>query len=173
MIIMPGQSVSISVPMKRNPDGSFSGSWKEGDPTGTPPECAEVGHFTEVPPPAQAPIQTRAQELGLPAGLRVETDRSQWRCANCHMMQPGGSEQVWVPDGVCAGDPEWSVTEAARLGAYNGDSSAWCLRCARKFSGRSTITTGIATRIPLEVIGFLSFIAVLAIIAAAVSWLGP
>ncbi len=90
-------------------------------------------HFVEVPPPDAAPVHSRARELGLPDGLRVEVSGYQWRCASCNEMQPNGSEQVWVPASVRSKDPAWSVTEAARLNAWNGDFSAWCVHCASGF----------------------------------------
>lgn len=99
-----------------------------------------IGHFREVPPPAQAPVQSRAAELGLPDGLRVETSRSGgWRCACCGSMQRGETDQVWVPDTVQRHDPAWSVTEACRRNAYNGHFSGWCLGCASGFKGRPRV----------------------------------
>lgn len=86
-----------------------------------------------VPPPAKIPVQKRAQELGLPDGLRVDSQvRSGWRCDQCDRMQHSGTELVWVPDGVKLSDPIWSVTEIARQNAFNGSWSGWCLSCARK-----------------------------------------
>lgn len=123
MIIMPGETKTISLPMKRQANGSFSGEWK-------------VGSFQEVAPPEAAPVQDRAKELGLPDGLRVEAQRrhGQWRCSNCNGMQPSG-DKIWVPDSVRVGDPAWSVTEACRQNAYNGYHSAWCVPCARRLGG--------------------------------------
>lgn len=119
MILMPGQSTSISVEI--------------------PPEAAAImqdgGHFVEVPPPAKVPVQGAAEALGLVPGLRAEKSRGGgWRCSNCHQMQPGGSWEVWVPDSVRHGDPESAITEACRRNAYNGHHSAWCLKCAPKVS---------------------------------------
>jgi hypothetical protein len=96
-------------------------------------DARTVGHFEEVPPPAQAPVCDTANALGLAVGLRAErANWGQWRCACCHKMQPNESWQVWVPDSVRKHDPIWSVTEAARENAYNGHLSAWCLKCAPK-----------------------------------------
>jgi hypothetical protein len=111
---MPGESAefSVEVPMA----GGFA-----------------TGHFVEVPPPEDVPIQDRAAELGLIPGLRVEASRhGQWRCCECGQMQRPGSDQVWVADGVRMGDEPWSVSESARAVAYNGGSSAWCMACAKK-----------------------------------------
>lgn len=89
--------------------------------------------FEQVPPPDKAPEQSEAKKLGLVTGLRAERSRNRpWRCGNCSTMQPGGSTQVWVPDSVRRGDPEWSVTEACRQNAWNGHHTAWCLKCAPK-----------------------------------------
>lgn len=119
MIIMPGQSVTVRVPLKADGEGSFSGEWR----------------MEEVPPPREAPVQNEAEQLGLCRGLRAEKSRfGQWRCSCCHKMQREGDWQVWVPDSVMRGDPEWSVTEAARQNAWNGHLSAWCLKCAPKGS---------------------------------------
>lgn len=124
MTLMPGQSTSIGVeiPMGIGQGGTFS--------------------FQEVPPPATAPVQPRAKELGLPDGLRVEpSSRGSWRCGHCGRMQHDGTEQVWVPDGARMGDPIWSVTESARRVAFNGGSTAWCLSCAKRLGG------GLASRV--------------------------
>jgi hypothetical protein len=118
MTLLPGQSTSVEIPI--------------------PPEIAAQlrdGHFEEVPPPAAAPVQPRAKELGLLDGLHAHETDHPYRCGWCSQMQPSGSLQVWVPDGVRRGDPSWSVKEAARRGAYNGHSTAWCLKCARKLGG--------------------------------------
>lgn len=89
--------------------------------------------FEEVPPPENAPVHQIAETLGVANGLRAERAiRGQWRCGCCSKMQPDKSWQVWVPDSVRRGDPVWSVTEAARRGAYNGGWTAWCLSCAPK-----------------------------------------
>jgi hypothetical protein len=99
--------------------------------------------MNEVPPPKEVPVQEQAHQLGLCAGLRVEERaHGQWRCGQCGKMQPANSWQVWVPDSVRKGDPDWSISEAARLNAYNGESSAWCLDCAPKQSKKAAdITT--------------------------------
>ncbi len=89
------------------------------------------GMFKEVPPPAEAPVQQEAGQLGLPKGVRVEHGHRQWRCSCCSQMQPPNSLQAWIPDSVRRGDPAWSVTEACRVNAYNGSSSAWCIKCAK------------------------------------------
>jgi len=93
--------------------------------------------FEMVPPPVKAPVQPLAASLDLVQGLRVEkSGHSQWRCSCCSQMQKPGSLQVWVPDSVCRGDPEWSVTEACRENAYNGFHSGWCIKCAPKAGKR-------------------------------------
>lgn len=143
MIIMPGQTVAIDVPMKKNEDGSYSGEWKEGDPINR----QSVGHFVEVPPPRRAPHYSQSEELGIVPALRAEKSHRSWRCCQCHQMQQDNTWQVWVPDGVMAHDPDWSVTEAARRVAYNGGLSAWCLRCAKKL-GRGSAALSRAGRLP-------------------------
>lgn len=148
MIIMPGQSVRIGVQMVRQPDGSFRGKRLEHDQAEVDDSAQGeiVGRFVEVPPPAAAPVQVRAKELGLLDGLRVEPARhDQWRCAECHAMQSSGAEQVWVPDGVERGMSAQAVTEMARLGAFNGGASAWCVPCARTIGKRHQIRKDIAS----------------------------
>lgn len=86
----------------------------------------------EVPPPDAPPEHLGSSELGVLACLRVSEDCDMYRCANCSQMQKSGSCQVWVPDGVRPRDPAWSIQEIARKTAFNGDSSAWCLACARR-----------------------------------------
>lgn len=88
--------------------------------------------FREVPPPKEAPWHEIGETLGLCKGLRPQRTDSQYRCAACSKMQPPGSWMVWVPDSVRRGDPAWSVIEAARLNAYNGHLSGWCITCAPK-----------------------------------------
>lgn len=116
MMLMPGESTRVSIPV-RFPDGASVG-WA----------------LKQVAPPEKAPVQALADRLGLCAGLRAEESKSSFRCSDCFRIQPSGSTMVWVPDGVCRGDPAWSVTEAARRNAYNGHASGWCLRCAAKLS---------------------------------------
>lgn len=105
--------------------------------------------FQEVPPPKDAPLQTEAEDLGLVKGLRVEESRhGQWRCCECSAMQPSGSLQVWVPDGVRKRDPDWSVTEACRVNAWNGSHSAWCVRCAPKAQKKRMSETENSASLP-------------------------
>jgi hypothetical protein len=118
MTLMPGESTHITIPMPQE----FNEHLGSG------------GHlrFEQVPPPKEAPIQDIAETLGLCAGLRAERSSHQYRCSECHRMQPNGSWLVWVPDSVRRGDPAWSVTEACRTNAFNGTGSGWCLSCAPK-----------------------------------------
>lgn len=98
--------------------------------------------FEEVPPPTEAPIQSRAEELRLPNGLRVEKSRedsSPWRCDCCNKLQRPGSEEVWVPDGIQKKDSAWSVSETARAYAYNGRFSAWCLSCVSHWAAKPVV----------------------------------
>lgn len=134
MIIMPGETKTITWPLE------------------------------EVPPPKTAPVQDRARELGLPDGLKVETPRDsrQWRCCSCSRMQRPNSEQVWVPDGVLPGDPAWSVTETCRQNAYNGNYSAWCLKCAKSLGG---VANAVSTSIEGRMTGLLAVILVVLALA--------
>ncbi len=90
------------------------------------------GRFEIVPPPNKAPVDPLADAYGLADGLHAEMARGQFRCDACNQMKPSESMMVMVPDGVRQGDPDWSVTETARLASYNGDWSGWCLDCAPK-----------------------------------------
>lgn len=94
--------------------------------------------FRQVPPPDRAPLHKKGEELGLVRGLRPEVSDHQFRCAECHRMQPRDSVMVWVPDGIRIGDPAWSVEESCRVSAFNGGSSGWCLKCARQAGGSHT-----------------------------------
>jgi len=82
-----------------------------------------------VPPPEIAPSYPDAEALGLPRGLRLETDHDSWRCCACSTMQLAGSIGVWVPSGLRKGDSIEMFTEVARLSAFNGESMLWCLKC--------------------------------------------
>lgn len=115
LTIMPGQSVefTIEIPAEMVPGETLR------------------GEFVPVPPPSQAPVQTKAQELGLCQGLRVDSTDSGFSCNACDRMQPAGI-QVWVPDLVQEGDSAEAVTEECRKAAYNGEWSGWCLKCAKK-----------------------------------------
>lgn len=99
--------------------GSNDGSWR----------------LVPAPAPAAAPVQGAAENLGLCRGLRAERN-NQFRCDACGRMRPNGSWLVWVPDSVRKNDPDWSVTEASRLNAFNGHLSGWCLACAKSLSPR-------------------------------------
>lgn len=154
MILMPGQSTSISVPL--------------------PPEIAEAMSrapevewtFTEVPPPAKALVQSLAKELGLPDGLSVDVSRAGgWRCANCGRMQKGGAALVWVPDSVSVYDPLWSVVDAGRRNAFNGSRSGWCLHCAKRLGSPLTSITG-APWFPIAIIGAAALLLALFLSAA-------
>lgn len=107
-----------------------------------------AGSFSPVPPPSVAPVDTFAETLGLCSGLRAEIGNYQYRCACCDDMQRPGALKVWVPDGITKRDPAWSVTEAAREGAYNGSRSAWCLSCAKSFKTPSRPIADYAAPIP-------------------------
>lgn len=88
--------------------------------------------FEPVPPPDHAPVDEIGETLGLCDGLRAKRGERMYRCAQCGVMQEPNAWQVWVPDRVRKNDPDWAVTEAARLNAFNGHFSAWCLSCAPK-----------------------------------------
>jgi hypothetical protein len=88
--------------------------------------------WNQCDPPKKVPAQGMAYDLGLCDGLRVELSDHQYRCSNCNVMQKPNSLMVWVPDNVKSGDPEWSISEQCRINAYNGDHSAWCMKCAPK-----------------------------------------
>lgn len=133
--------------MDRGQRDDFNGSNGEGGGGGW--------KFEPVPPPAKAPVQELAESLGVCVGLRVEKSLGgQWRCACCSRMQPAGTWLVWVPDSVRRGDPSWSVTEAARVNAFNGHSSGWCLSCAPK-TPRPELSS-LSLLPPLAKAGFLS-----------------
>lgn len=89
--------------------------------------------FKEVPPPARAPVHQIAETLGLCAGLRVERAEGSFRCACCHLFEAPYEWMVWVPDSVRQGDHIAVVVEKARLNAFNGQESAWCIKCALSF----------------------------------------
>lgn len=73
-----------------------------------------------------------ADAFGLCDGLHASRSQSQYRCSECHTMQRAGSWQVFVPRSVQRHDPNWSVTEAVRRSAHNGQWIAWCIDCAPK-----------------------------------------
>lgn len=110
--------------------------------------------FREVPPPAKAPIDEVAAMHGLPNGLRVYASEGGCRCANCSTWQNPGAPMVWVPDSVQPSDSRDSVTEQARLMAFNGCSSGWCLSCAKSL-GR-----GDVLGIPAPYVAVLGVVAV-------------
>jgi hypothetical protein len=93
-----------------------------------------MNEWSPVPPPETIAADPNAERLGLPRGLEAVTSHDQYRCYNCRKMQPRGSVVVYVPDSVLEGDPAWSVTEAARLNAYNGSGSGWCVKCAQNLN---------------------------------------
>ena len=77
-------------------------------------------------------------DLGLVQGLRTYISDG-CRCANCGRMQRPQSTMVWVPDSVRVGDPAWAVAEICKRERYNGNSSGWCMKCARKLGRRNWI----------------------------------
>lgn len=88
--------------------------------------------FVEVSPPDNVPAHSASEKYGVLRCLRVEEDRDMFRCSECGKMQSSGSAMVWVPDRIRLGDDPWAVREVARREAYNGHSSEWCLKCAKK-----------------------------------------
>lgn len=88
--------------------------------------------FIPVPPPSKAQIQSKADELGLVNGLRVEKSRDSYRCACCGEMQVLAEYMVWVPDSVQKGDSPEAIEELCRKNAFTGTGSGWCLKCAPK-----------------------------------------
>lgn len=96
------------------------------------------GEFVQVPPPAKAPVYSRAQELGLLPWLSVEKPKGYpFRCSNCNEMQSGAEESVWVPDFTRMGESAASIEQAARANAFNGHLSGWCIPCVRKLTRKS------------------------------------
>lgn len=131
--------------------------------------------FQHVPPPKEPPWHEIGETLGLCRGLRSEKSRNgQWRCAQCGQMQRAESWLIWVPDGVRKSDPAWSVTEAARVTAYNGHKSGWCLSCAPKapketdnHSVPATDTTNIFPAIFVGLMGFFALFIVAVLFLAS------
>lgn len=86
----------------------------------------------EVLPPKIVPIEQIAETLGLVAGLRAQKGTGGWRCSHCNAYQTAElSWTVWVPDSVNASDSAEAIADQCRRNAYNGCSSAWCLKCAK------------------------------------------
>lgn len=88
----------------------------------------------EVPPPATLKSDELADSLGLAHGLSAEQAPGGWRCTHCSRFQRDAGIMVWVPDAVKMGDSPEAIYEVARLNAYNGSASGWCLACALKLS---------------------------------------
>jgi hypothetical protein len=135
-------------------------------------EDAMKAMMQEVPPPTTAPVDDIAETLGLCDGLRPWKADHQSRCSNCDQMQRSNSWMVWVPDSVKSSDPDWSVTEACRLNAYNGHSSGWCLKCALGFSKKAlrSETTMTTARFIVFYVLLLAMIFMIGY-AAGVVWL--
>lgn len=95
--------------------------------------------FTEVPPPARAPIDKQADALGLIKGLRSYENDGISRCANCGTKQSRGTTMVWVPDSVHSNYTPEEVEEECRRNAYNGHLSGWCFACAKSLGRRPSI----------------------------------
>jgi hypothetical protein len=93
--------------------------------------------FVDVPPPVTIPANQLAVSLGLLHFLQPEKSDTQFRCAQCHTMQPGGSYLVWIPDSVRLGDPAWATAESCRQNWLNGHFTGWCVGCARKLGAAS------------------------------------
>lgn len=89
-------------------------------------------NLEEVPPPDRAPIDQISETLGLVPGLKAKRSSGGWRCCECSTMQPDNAWEVWVPDGVRKSDAPAVITEHCRVNAYNGEFSAWCIKCAPK-----------------------------------------
>lgn len=85
----------------------------------------------EVLPPSVVPEDPAATALGLVRGLRLARINKSFRCGNCQDWIQD-SALVWVPNAVKLGDKSETITEIARLESYNGNSTGWCLPCARK-----------------------------------------
>lgn len=93
--------------------------------------------WTRIDPPA---ININPETFVLPdgderaqlefIGSRVENSSYSWRCCKCMTMQPTGSTQAWMEDGILPNDPAWSVKEKNIRNAWNGHFSAWCMGCA-------------------------------------------
>jgi hypothetical protein len=119
-----------------------------------------------IPPPSVAPRNSRGETLDLVQGLNVSASIRQFRCGNCHKMQPTGSEQVWVPDGVAKDDPAWSVEESCRISAYNGHFSAWCVRCAPKANGEINTSPMKPESVVMWIVGVSGIVALLSTVIA-------
>lgn len=97
----------------------------------------------EVPPPKKAPIDQIAETMGLVNGLKVERNQfNPFRCASCGSFIKKGEWTVLVPYGVRYGDDAKDVEEAARLSAFNGHFTSWCLSCAPKKPRLERIKSG-------------------------------
>ena len=165
MTLMPGQSAehSFEIPL--------SGGEHYYESTGE--IISGRMEFREVPPPSEAPVQDKAEQLGLVRGLQVDDGEyamdHQWRCGQCRRMQPIGSPQVWVPDNIRKSDPDWAVTEACRQNAFNGHATAWCLKCAPKADGASPVSLAAMAKkadVPVPLLVLLLCMVAIAVVGA-------
>lgn len=66
--------------------------------------------------------------------FKVESDIRAWRCGECSKMQDANRVRVWFPDGYSRHDSPSVVFDALKRMRWNGEFTAWCLDCAKKFS---------------------------------------
>ena len=103
--------------------------------------------FRMVPPPEKAPQFTLAKKLGLHPCLKVDESSGGWRCGYCNKIQRPGYE-VWLGENTSFFDSASDIEESCRQRAYNGESTAWCLSCARGV-GKNPLRRLIAMLRPL------------------------
>lgn len=123
--IMPGETISLSVPIGGGI--SAAGVSRVGS--------AEV-RLVPVAPPTKAPSHPKAIELGLLDCLTVRNATSSHKCGRCAGDVIEGSPSVWVPDGVSLAHSREAIIEQCRLTAYNGHSTSWCVKCAKKLGAK-------------------------------------
>lgn len=83
----------------------------------------------------------RPRPDGVMECLRIEDKRADafnsggFRCGNCREMQRADEFIVWVPSNVRMGERAVSIANASER--FNGESSGWCVDCARKLTRKA------------------------------------
>lgn len=90
--------------------------------------------MNQIKAPAEARLDSRADALGLPIGLRVTQTATPFCCAACGAAQPAG-RIAWAPVAVTPDLREEVVTELARRATFNGSWRGWCVPCAVRLRG--------------------------------------
>lgn len=124
------------------PQGVSLDPWRDAEPriVDLAPEAERQRQYQEQARKGRQTADEMAAKLNVITELTPHLSRSDYRCGECGVMQPSGSLQYFVPDGMRRKDDAERFKERVRATRYNGHSTGWCSSCAPKEPKQSKLS---------------------------------